>query len=87
MGVFVYAMKKGMRLGVLDSKYKENADRGINGIGKTLKPDACGLSVTDVSAGTFPVPYLSKKYYSSRKLLTNKNYGIGTVLLALSEYL
>lgn len=85
--LLVYAIKKGIRIGVLDRKYEVYVDKGLDGIMKKLKVDDFGTSVPQISAGTFPVPFLSKYYYRHIPLMTNKNYGIGAVLLAMSEYL
>lgn len=89
--MFTYALAKGVRLGYLDSKYRQNAARAYAGILKRfVKPDSDDrLTLTDTvySAGLGGKPYRdgSYEYYIHEKVGPNDPKGIGAFLLASSE--
>jgi unsaturated rhamnogalacturonyl hydrolase len=89
--MFTYALAKGVHLGYLDSKYRQNASRAYAGIQKRfVKPDSDGgLTLTDTvySAGLSGKPYRdgSYEYYIREKVGANDPKGIGAFLLASSE--
>jgi len=89
--MFTYALAKGVRLGYLDRKYRQNAARAYAGILKRfVKPDSDGkLTLTDTvySAGLGGKPYRdgSYEYYIHEKVGSNDPKGIGAFLLASSE--
>jgi unsaturated rhamnogalacturonyl hydrolase len=85
--MFVYAMAKGIREGVLGLTYEQNVTKGWDGIEKRfVKPDgtftgtvkAAGLGGTPYRNGTF-------EYYIGEPVQDNDAKGIGAYLLALSE--
>jgi unsaturated rhamnogalacturonyl hydrolase len=85
--MFVYAMAKGIRLGVIPVRYELNVTRGWDGIQRHfVKPDGT-LSGTVKSAGLGGTPYRSGsfEYYISEPVQDNDAKGVGAYLLALSE--
>ena len=89
--MFTYALAKGVRLGYLDRKYRQNATRAYAGIlTRFVEPDSEGrLTLTDTvySAGLGGKPYRdgSYEYYIHEKVGPNDPKGIGAFLLAGSE--
>ncbi len=85
--MFVYALAKGVRLGLLGMPLEENVTRGWEGIQRRyVKADGTfagtvkvgGLGGTPYRSGTF-------EYYVSEPVVENDAKGIGAYLLALSE--
>jgi unsaturated rhamnogalacturonyl hydrolase len=89
--MFVYAIAKGVRLGVLDKKYESTAAKGYFGIiQEFIKTDPSGqvnLHGTVSVAGLGGNPYRdgSYQYYLSEKVVVNDPKGVGAFLLAASE--
>ena len=87
--MFVYALAKGVRLGVLPMSYEANAQQGWAGVqAKFLKPDGT-VSGTVKVAGLGGTPYRSGtfEYYVSEPVGDNDSKGVGAYLLASSEML
>jgi len=85
--MFVYAIAKGTRLGMLSLTAGENVTRGWAGIQKQfVKPDGT-LSGTVSVGGLGGNPYRSGTYdyYLSEKVVDNDSKGVGAYLMALSE--
>jgi unsaturated rhamnogalacturonyl hydrolase len=85
--MFVYAIAKAIRLGMLPFTAGENVTRGWAGIQKQfVKPDGT-LSGTVSVGGLGGNPYRSGTYdyYLSEKVVDNDSKGVGAYLLALSE--
>jgi unsaturated rhamnogalacturonyl hydrolase len=85
--MFVYAMAKGVREGLLALSYEQNVTRGWEGIQKRfVKPDGT-LTGTVISAGLGGTPNRSGtfEYYVSEPVQDNDAKGVGAYLLALSE--
>ncbi len=85
--MFVYAIAKGVRLGVLPMSDEETVSRGWAGIQKRfVKPDGT-LSGTVKVAGLGGTPYRSGTfaYYTGEEVGDNDAKGVGAYLLALSE--
>lgn len=85
--MFVYAMAKGVRLGVAPMSLEQNVTRGWAGVQKTfVKPDGT-LSGTVKVAGLGGTPYRSGTYdyYVGEAVGDNDAKGVGAYLLALSE--
>jgi unsaturated rhamnogalacturonyl hydrolase len=85
--MFVYALAKGMREGVLPLTTEQNVTRGWEGIQKQfVKPDGT-LSGTVKVAGLGGKPYRSGTYdyYIGEAVGDNDAKGVGAYLLALSE--
>ena len=85
--MFVYALAKAMREGVIPMQYGENVERGWAGIQKQfVKPDGT-LSGTVLVAGLGGTPYRSGTYdyYVNDPVGDNDSKGVGSYLLALSE--
>jgi len=89
--MFVYAIAKGVRLGLLDAAYANTAKKGFAGLLEHIvSTDADGtVHVNDVcrSAGLGGVPYRdgSYDYYVSTDRVSDDAHGIGAFLLAASE--
>ncbi len=85
--MFVYAMAKGIRLGVLPVRFEQSVTRGWDGIQRHfVKPDGT-LSGTVTVGGLGGTPYRSGTfdYYISEPVQDNDAKGVGAYLLALSE--
>jgi len=89
--MFVYAIAKGVRLGVLEGSYAAIAKKGYGGLmDRIISTDADGtIHVSDVcrSAGLGGTPYRdgSYEYYISTDRVSDDAHGIGAFLLAASE--
>ncbi|QMV18030.1 glycoside hydrolase family 88 protein [Granulicella sp. 5B5] len=85
--MFVYAMAKGVRLGVAPMSLEQNVTKGWEGIQQHfVKPDGT-LSGTVKVAGLGGTPYRSGTYdyYIGEEVGDNDAKGVGAYLLALSE--
>lgn len=85
--MFVYALAKGIREGVLPMALEQNVTRGWDGIQKRfVQPDGT-LSGTVKVAGLGGTPYRSGSYayYVGEAVGDNDAKGVGAYLLALSE--
>jgi len=89
--MFVYAIAKGVRLGLLDGDYAVVARNGYAGLlAQIVSTDADGtVHVNDVcrSAGLGGTPYRdgSYEYYISTDRVSDDAHGIGSFLLAAGE--
>jgi len=89
--MFVYAIAKGVRLGLLDNGYAAIAKKGYAGLlAHIISTDANGtLHVNDIcrSAGLGGTPYRdgSYEYYVTTDRVSDDAHGIGAFLLAASE--
>ncbi len=89
--MLVYALEKGVRLGYLDPKFQQVAQRGYDGILKRfVKDDADGkLTLTDTvyGAGLGPklTPENSWDYYAHVDVGPSDPKGIGAFLMAAAE--
>lgn len=90
--MFVYALAKGVRQGVLASSYRQSADKGWKGITQRFvkaSEDGKGVELDGVVAvsGLGGKPYRSGTYdyYIHEKVVANDLKGIGAFLLAGSE--
>lgn len=89
--MFVYSIAKGVRKGYLDSRYREVARKGYQGILKQfVTKDADGflsLSGTCAVAGLGGHPYRdgSYHYYVSQRPVDNDAKGVGAFILAAAE--
>ena len=85
--MFVYALAKGVRMGVLPPRYEENAVRGWAGVQlHFVKPNGT-FSGTVKVAGLGGTPYRSGtyEYYVGEAVGDNDAKGVGAFLLADSE--
>jgi len=89
--MFVYAIAKGVRLGLLDEKYAAVARKGYAGLlADIVTTDEQGMvHVNDIcrSAGLGGTPYRdgSYEYYVTTDRVSDDAHGIGAFLLAASE--
>jgi len=89
--MFVYAIAKGVRLGLLDGKYAAVAKKGYAGLlAHIISTDPDGtVHVNDIcrSAGLGGSPYRdgTYEYYISTDRVSDDAHGIGSFLLAASE--
>jgi unsaturated rhamnogalacturonyl hydrolase len=89
--MFVYAIAKGVRLGLLESSYATIAKKGYRGLlDRVISTDPGGaVHVNDVcrSAGLGGTPYRdgSYEYYISTDRVSDDAHGVGAFLLAASE--
>jgi len=89
--MFVYAIAKGMRLGILDEGYSKYCEKGYEGIiSRFIEEDDQGLlNLKDTCkvAGLGNNPYRdgSYEYYISEPRVTNDFKGVGAFILACSE--
>jgi unsaturated rhamnogalacturonyl hydrolase len=89
--MFVYALAKGVRRGYIDSRYRENANRGYAGILKEfIEVDAnnlVNLNRVCAVAGLGGKPYRdgSYGYYVTTAVVSNDPKGVGPFILASLE--
>jgi unsaturated rhamnogalacturonyl hydrolase len=88
--MFVYAMAKGVRLGLLPQSYLAVAKKGYDGILKTFIKEENGqtnLHGTVSVSGLGGNPYRdgSFEYYMSEKVIVNDAKGVGAFLQAANE--
>ncbi|MBC6610123.1 glycoside hydrolase family 88 protein [Hymenobacter sp. BT507] len=88
--MFVYALAKGVRMGYLDKKYLQTAQKGYDGLLKTFvstENNALALNGTVSVGGLGGNPYRdgSYEYYLSEPLRKNDLKGIGPFILASVE--
>lgn len=89
--MFVYALAKGVRLGYLDPKFQQAAQRGYAGIVKRfVRDDADGkLTLIDTNFGSglgaTLTPENSYHYYVTSPIGSSDPKGIGAFLLAAAE--
>ncbi|MEI6945747.1 glycoside hydrolase family 88 protein [Paraflavisolibacter sp. H34] len=89
--MFVYALAKGVRLGLLPASYMETAKKGLEGIRKQFLETGAGgqlnLKNTCRGAGLGNNPYRdgSYRYYLSEPVVTNDAHGVGAFLLMANE--
>lgn len=89
--MFVYALAKGVRLGVLPANYLAVSKKGYDGILKTfIETDANGqtnLKGTVSVSGLGGKPYRdgSYEYYMSEKVIVNDPKGVGAFIQAANE--
>ncbi|UOR07625.1 glycoside hydrolase family 88 protein [Hymenobacter aerilatus] len=88
--MFVYALAKGVRMGYLDKKYLQNAQKGYDGLLKTFvstENNALALNGTVSVGGLGGNPYRdgSYEYYLSEPLRKNDLKGVGPFILASVE--
>ncbi len=85
--MFVYALFKGIRMGVVPRALAENAERGWRGIQTTFVKADGTLGGTAQSAGLGGAPSRSGMYefYVSQPVVDNDAQGVGAYLLADSE--
>ncbi len=85
--MFVYALAKGVRLGVLPMSFAENAAHGWTGVHSHFVKADGTLSGTVKVAGLGGTPYRSGtyEYYVSEPVGDNDAKGVGAYLLADSE--
>ena len=89
--MFVYALAKGVRMGYLDKKYLQTAQKGYDGILKTFVAteanNALAFNGTVSVGGLGGSPYRdgSYEYYLSEPLRKNDLKGVGPFILASTE--
>lgn len=90
-GMFVYAIAKGVRLGILDKQYLAVAEKGFDGlVTELVRIDANGqVSLTNIcgSAGLGGIPFRdgSFEYYIGEPRVDNDPHGVGPFILAALE--
>ena len=90
-GMFVYAIAKGVRLGILDDKYLAVAEKGFDGlVNELVHVDEDGkLHLTNIcgSAGLGGYPFRdgSFGYYVNEPRVDNDPHGVGPFILAALE--
>ena len=87
--MFVYAIAKAVRLGVMPTSAGKAAERGWAGVQKAFVKDGGTLTGTVQSAGLGGTPYRSGtyEYYIGEKVVENDAKGVGAYLMADSEML
>lgn len=84
--LFVYALSKAIRMGYIDSKYKENAKKGYEGVINSLKWSEEGeLLVGDICIGTC-IDEGTYEHYISRDVCINDLHGSGAFTIMCGEY-
>jgi unsaturated rhamnogalacturonyl hydrolase len=85
--MFVYALAKGVRLGLLGLPFEENVTRGWEGIQRRFVKADGTLAGTVKVGGLGGTPYRSGtfEYYVAEPVVENDAKGVGAYLLALSE--
>ncbi len=80
--LFTAALCKGVRKGILDSSYLEQAQRGFQGVIDSLEWDGENLMVGKVCIGTGVGDY---KHYCDRPVSVNDLHGVGAFLIMCAE--
>lgn len=80
--LYVAAMCKAVRKGILGKEYLENAKRGYEAVINSLKYDGEDLLVGEVCVGTGVGNY---EYYVNRPVSTNDLHGVGAFLIMCAE--
>lgn len=81
--LFVYSMLKGMNEGIIGQVFTAYAVNGIEGIRGRIIDSPNGPIVTGTSKGTNPGNF---DYYNKIGIEDDINYGVGSVILAFTEY-
>lgn len=81
--MFVYSIKKGIRLGVIDEKYLPIAEKGWEGLQKKIKTVAGRPVIFDVVQGMG----IQDTYedYINKERLENSTHGLCSILMAAAE--
>lgn len=80
--LFIAAIARAVKTGVLDDSYIQTAIKGFNGIIKRLKTDENGLIIDGICIGTSVNDY---EGYISRPTSENDLHGVGAFLLMCTE--
>ncbi|HPT88523.1 MAG TPA: glycoside hydrolase family 88 protein [Bacillota bacterium] len=81
--LFVYGMAKAIRMGYVDAKYQETANRGFEGLLKMVTIDEDGkVTIPEICIGTGVGDYA---HYIARPRSTNDLHGVGAFLFACVE--
>lgn len=80
--LFVASLCKGIRKGIIDKSYLEQARKGFEGVIDSLQWDGEDLLVGNVCVGTGVGDY---KHYCDRPVSTNDLHGVGAFLLMCAE--
>lgn len=80
--LFSAAIYKGVRLGYLDEKYLENADKGYDGIIRRLYRENGNLMIDNICVGTGVGDY---RHYCNRPTSVNDLHGVGAYLHMCAE--
>ena len=84
--LFVYAISKAVRKGVLPAEYKKYADMGYEGVINSLKYDGDGnMLIGDICIGTC-IDEGTYEHYINRETVVNDLHGSGAFVLMCSEY-
>ncbi len=81
--LFLYALAYGVRSGILDESFAENANRAFDGVMTMIKDTENGPVLTGVCVGTNVGDY---ENYIKAKTVDNDLHGTGAFLLAMAEY-
>jgi unsaturated rhamnogalacturonyl hydrolase len=81
--LFLYAIAKSVRTGILDKSYARYADKAWAGVARTVKVEGDSLTVPKVCVGTCVGDY---DFYLARPTVENDLHGMGAFLLAATEY-
>jgi len=81
--LFVYAMAKAVRMGILDKKYLENAQKGFEGVlSHSITENDGKIGIHGVCIGTGVSDYT---YYINRPTTENDLHGMGAFVLMCAE--
>ena len=83
-GMFIYAIRKGIRLGLVDAKYGPVADRAWKGLQATFEQDAAGRPVFTGAVQGMGVQNDAAGYLAIPRL-KNSTHGLMAVMIAASE--
>ena len=81
--LFLYSLSKGLRLGLLSKKYEQFADSAYNGVLSVVKKDGNKYLMENISTGVNVGDY---DYYVGARKSNSDLHGIGSLILALTEY-
>lgn len=80
--LYVAALYKAIRKGILEDKYLEQADKGYNGVINSLSWDGEDIQIGNVCIGTGVGDY---KHYCERPTSINDLHGVGAFLIMCGE--
>jgi unsaturated rhamnogalacturonyl hydrolase len=83
-GMFIYAIRKGIRLGLVDAKYGPVTDRAWKGLQATFEQDAAGRPVFTGAVQGMGVQTDAAGYLKIPRL-RNSTHGLMAVMIAASE--
>ena len=81
--LFAYALHKAVRMGYIENKYKENAQKAYNGLIDGVTVNDGKLTLPSICIGTMVGDY---EYYVTRPSRSNDLHGMGAFIMMCEEF-